>query len=145
MALLVNPSNVANAEAEAKELQAAARALGLQLNVLHASADRDLDGIFATLVEQRVSGLVIGTDPFLRSRTEQIVMLSIHHAVPTITPYREFAVAGGLVTYGGDLAESWRQAGIYTGRVLKGERTFQCSKSQKSSLSSTSRPPRRSA
>jgi putative ABC transport system substrate-binding protein len=122
MALLVNPANATNAEAEVKVLQATARALGLKLNVLHASTDRDLDAIFATLVEQRVGGLVIGPDSFLQSRTEQIVALATYHAVPTVTPYREFALAGGLVSYGGNLAESWRQAGIYTGRVLKGER-----------------------
>jgi putative tryptophan/tyrosine transport system substrate-binding protein len=122
MALLINPTNATNAEAETTVLRTAAGALGLQLNVLHASAERDLDGIFATLVQQRASGLVIGPDPFLQSRTEQIAALAVQHAVPTITPYREFAVAGGLVSYGGDIAESWRTAGAYTGRVLKGER-----------------------
>jgi len=95
---------------------------GLRLYVLHASADRDLDKAFASLVEQRIRGLVIGPDSFLQSRTEQIVALATEHAIPTVTPYREFAATGGLASYGGDLAESWRQAGIYTGRVLKGER-----------------------
>jgi putative ABC transport system substrate-binding protein len=122
MALLINPSNPTNADAEVKVLQARAGALGVKLNVLHASTDRDLDAIFATLVEQRVGGLVIGPDPFLRSRAEQIVALAIRHAVPTVTPYSEFAAAGGLMSCGGDTLEACRQAGIYAGRILKGER-----------------------
>jgi putative ABC transport system substrate-binding protein len=122
VALLINPTNAINSDAETKGLEPAAQALGLHLNVLHANSDRDLDGVFTTLAEQRGSGLVIGPDPFLQSRTEQIAMLAARYAVATVTPYREFAVAGGLVSYGGDVAESWRLAGIYTGRVLKGER-----------------------
>jgi putative tryptophan/tyrosine transport system substrate-binding protein len=122
IALLVNPTNAFNSESETKGLQTAARALGLELSVLHASADRELEGIFTALVQQRASGLVIGPDTFLQSRTEQIATLAAQHAVPTVTPYREFAVAGGLMSYGGDIAESWRQAGVYTGRILKGER-----------------------
>jgi putative ABC transport system substrate-binding protein len=122
MALLINPTNATNAEAEGTVLGTTAATLGLQLNVLQASTEHDLDQIFATFVEQRLGGLVIGPDSFLQSRTEQIAALAIHHAVPTITPYREFAVAGGLVSYGGDVAESWRQVGVYIGRILKGER-----------------------
>jgi putative tryptophan/tyrosine transport system substrate-binding protein len=122
MALLVNPSNATNTEVESKAIAAAARTLQLKLYVLHASTDRDLDKAFASLVEHRVAGLVIGPDSFLQSRTEQIAGLATEHAIPAVTPYREFAVSGGLASYGGDLAESWRQAGIYTGRVLKGER-----------------------
>jgi putative tryptophan/tyrosine transport system substrate-binding protein len=122
VALLINPSNPTNADAEMKVVQDTAGALGVRLNVLHASTDRDLDAIFATLVERRVGGLVIGPDPFLRSRAEQIAALAIRHAVPTITPYSEFAAAGGLMSCGGDTVEACRQAGIYAGRVLKGER-----------------------
>jgi putative tryptophan/tyrosine transport system substrate-binding protein len=121
MALLVNPTNAVNSESETTGIQAAARALGLQLSVLHTSAGHDLEEIFTAIVQQRASGLVIGPDSFLQSRTEQIAALAIQHAVPTVTPYREFAVAGGLMSYGGDPAESWRQAGVYTGRILKGE------------------------
>jgi putative tryptophan/tyrosine transport system substrate-binding protein len=117
IALLVNPSNRTNTEAESKGLQATANALGLQLIVLDVNADRDLDGIFTTL---RVGGVVIGPDAFLQSRSEQIAALALRHSVPVVTPYREFPVAGGLMSYGGDLAESWRQAGIYTARILKG-------------------------
>jgi len=119
---MVNPSNPTNTEAETKVLQATANVLGLQLNILEASTDRDLDRVFTDLHEQKVGGVAIGPDPFLQSRTEQIAALAIRHMVPTVTPYREFAVAGGLMSYGGDIAESWRQAGIYTGRVLKGEK-----------------------
>jgi putative ABC transport system substrate-binding protein len=122
MALLVNPTNATNAEAEATVLRTTAGALGLQLNVLHASAERDLDGIFATLVQRRAGGLVIGPDSFLQSQAEQIAALANHYAVPTITPYREFAAAGGLMSYGGSVTDAYRQVGIYTGRILKGEK-----------------------
>jgi putative ABC transport system substrate-binding protein len=122
LVLLVNPSNPTNTEAETRALKATANALGLQLNIFNAGSDRDLDGIFAVLHEQKIGGVVIGPDPFLQSRTEQVAALAIRHTVPVVTPYREFALAGGLMSYGGDIAESWRQAGMYTGRVLKGER-----------------------
>jgi putative ABC transport system substrate-binding protein len=122
LTLLVNPSNATNTEAEERVLQATAQALRIQLNVLQAAADSDLEGVFARLAEQHVGGLVIGPDTFLQSRTRQIAELAARYAVPTVTPYREFAAAGGLVSYGGDIDESWRQAGIYTGRVLKGEK-----------------------
>jgi putative ABC transport system substrate-binding protein len=123
MALLVNPSNATNTEAEVSGLDAAANAMRLHLDVLHAETDRDLDHVFASLPhEGGRSALVIGPDTFLQSRTDQIVALATRYAVPTVTPYREFPVAGGLVSYGGDITESWRQAGIYTGRVLKGEK-----------------------
>jgi putative ABC transport system substrate-binding protein len=122
IALLVNPTNATNAGSEATALQSAARALGLQLTVLRASTDHDLEGVFAALKQQNAGGLVIGPDSFLQSQAERIAALATRHAVPTVTPYREFAAAGGLVSYGGDLAESMRQAGITTGRILKGEK-----------------------
>jgi putative ABC transport system substrate-binding protein len=122
VALLVNPSNPTNTDAETKALQATANTLGLQLIVLNASTDRDLDEVFALLRERQFGGVVIGPDPFLQSRTEQIVAQANRRTVPVVTPYREFPLAGGLMSYGGDIAESWRQAGVYTGRVLKGER-----------------------
>ena len=122
MALLVNPSNATNTEAEEAGLEAAANTMGLRLNVLHAESDRELDGVFTTLGRERGSAVVIGPDTFLQSRSDRIVSLATRYAVPTVTPYREFPAAGGLVSYGGDIAESWRQAGIYTGRILKGER-----------------------
>jgi putative ABC transport system substrate-binding protein len=122
LALLVNPSNATNTDTQATVLHAMARTLGIELNVMRARSDRELDGIFASLVEPQIGGLVIGPDSFFQSRTELIVALAARIGMPTVTPYRRFPVAGGLVSYGGDTAESFRQAGIYTGRVLKGER-----------------------
>jgi len=122
MALLVNPTNPTNAEINTKELQAAARSLGLELHVLNASTERDFDGVFAKLVQLRGGGLVIGGDPLFSSWSEQLAALALRHAVPTIFQYRDFAVAGGLLSYGTDFREAYRLAGNYTGRVLKGEK-----------------------
>jgi putative tryptophan/tyrosine transport system substrate-binding protein len=122
MALLVNPGNPKVAEINTKELQAAARTLGLELHVLNASTERDFDGVFAKLIQLRAGGLVIGGDPFFTTWTEQLATLALHHAVPTIYQNRDFAVAGGLLSYGGDFREVYRLAGIYTGRVLKGDK-----------------------
>jgi putative ABC transport system substrate-binding protein len=121
MALLVYPANPALAEANTKELQAAARTLGLELHVLNASTERDFDGVFAKLIQLRAGGLVIGNDPFFTSRSEQLAALAVHHAVPAVYAWREFAVAGGLLSYGADITEAYRLAGNYTGRVLKGD------------------------
>jgi putative ABC transport system substrate-binding protein len=122
IAFLVNPTNPAvdsqTAEAQA---QAAARILGLQLNILHASADRDIDAVFATLARRRATGLVINPDLFFLSRTEQLAALALRHSVPAIYQYREFAAAGGLMSYGGSVT-SFRTVGNYTGRILKGEK-----------------------
>ena len=122
IAALVNPTDPARAETTSKELQAAARTLGLQLHVLHASTDRDFDTVFARLVELRAGGLVIGGEPFFNSRSEQLGALTLRHAMPTIYQLRAFAAAGGLVSYGGSLTDAYRQVGIYTGRLLKGEK-----------------------
>jgi putative ABC transport system substrate-binding protein len=122
VALLVNPANPTLAETNTKEVQAAARTLGLELYVLNASTEHDFDGVFAKLIELRAGGLVIGGDPFFTSRPEQLAALTVRHAVPTIYQYREFAVAGGLLSYGADITESYRLAGNYTGRVLKGDK-----------------------
>ena len=122
MALLVNPANPIVSETNMKEVQAAARTLGLELHVLNASTDRDFDEVFAKLIELRVGGLVIGADPFFTSRSEQLAALAVHHAVPAVYSNREFAVAGGLMGYGGSLTDSYRTAGYYTGRVLRGEK-----------------------
>jgi len=121
MALLVNPTNP-NAGIQSRDLQAAARTLGLKLHVLHASTDRDFDRVFASLVELRAGALVIGPDGFFISRSEQLTALALRHAVPTISQYREFATAGGLMSYGGSQTDAYRLMGVYTGRILKGEK-----------------------
>jgi putative tryptophan/tyrosine transport system substrate-binding protein len=121
MALLVNSANP-NAEANTKDLPAAARTLGLELHVLNASTERDFDAVFAKLVQLRAGGLVIGADTLFASRIEQLAARALRHAVPTIYQSRDFVVAGGLLSYGTDFRETYRLAGNYTGRVLKGEK-----------------------
>jgi putative ABC transport system substrate-binding protein len=121
MALLVNPANPTVAT-NIQELQAAARTLGLELHVLNASTDRDFDGAFAKLAELRADGLVIAGSPFFTSRIKQLAALALRHAVPAIHANREFAVAGGLLSYGTDPTDAYRLAGNYTGRVLKGDK-----------------------
>jgi putative ABC transport system substrate-binding protein len=121
IALLVNPANPTLAETNTKEVQAAARALGLELHILNASTEGDFDGVFAKLIQLRAGGLVVGPDPFFSSRSKQLAALTVRHAVPTIYENREFAVAGGLLSYG-DFTDAYRLAGIYVGRVLKGEK-----------------------
>jgi putative ABC transport system substrate-binding protein len=121
IALLVNPGNP-NAETLSRDAQAAARALGLQLHVLHAGTERDFDPVFATLVQLRAGGLVIGNDGLFNSRTEQLGALTARHAVPTIFQFHEFAAAGGLMSYGGSITDSFRLVGVYAGRILKGEK-----------------------
>jgi putative tryptophan/tyrosine transport system substrate-binding protein len=122
IAVLVNPNDPARAETTSNELQAAAHTLGLQLHVLHASTDQDFDKVFARLVELRAGGLVIGGEPFFNSRSEQLGALTVRHAVPAIYQLRAFAVAGGLVSYGGSLTDAYRLVGNYTGQILKGEK-----------------------
>jgi putative tryptophan/tyrosine transport system substrate-binding protein len=117
--LLVNPTN-ALTEAITTNLQAAAHALGLQLHILTASTERDFDAVFARLMQLRAGGLVIAPDAFFNSRSEQLATLALRHAVPAIFQYREFAAAGGLISYGGSRADVYRPVGVYTGRVLNG-------------------------
>jgi ABC-type uncharacterized transport system substrate-binding protein len=119
-ALLVNPTNP-YAEILSHNLQAAARTLGLQLHILHASTEGDFDTVFATLTQSRAGGLVIGGgEIFFDSRHGQLATLALRHSVPTIYREREFTQAGGLMGYGGSTTDSYRVAGIYTGRILKG-------------------------
>ena len=122
MALLVNPTSPNLTESTTKDALAAARTLGVQLHVLHASTERDIDDAFAALVQLRAGALVIGSDVFFNSRREQLAGLALRHAVPAIFQFREFAVAGGLMSYGANFTDSYRQVGVYTGRVLKGEK-----------------------
>jgi len=122
MALLVNPTDPALAESATKELQEAASTLGLKLHVLQASTERDFDAVFTKLVQLRVGGLVIGSDPFFTSRSQQLAKLTVDHAVPAVYQFREFAVAGGLLSYGAAITDAYRIAGNYTGRVLRGDK-----------------------
>ena len=122
MVLLVNPAEPTIAETTTKEMQAAARTLGLEVHVLNASTEYDFAGVFAKLIQLRAGGLVIGGGPFLISQSKQLAALALHDAVPTIFQGREFAVAGGLLSYGSDITDSYRLAGNYTGRILKGEK-----------------------
>jgi putative ABC transport system substrate-binding protein len=105
-------------------LQAAARGFGIQIHVLRARTEREIEAAFTTLLELRAGGLVIGIDPFFNSRRDQLAALALRHAVPTIYPFREFAEAGGLMSYGDSLTDGYRQVGVYTGRILKGATPF---------------------
>jgi putative tryptophan/tyrosine transport system substrate-binding protein len=116
---LVNP-NTPLTEPETKGVRDAARSLGLQLHVLDASTEGEIDAAFEKLIELRVGGLVVSVDPFLTNQRTQIVALAARHAVPAIYGVREFATAGGLMSYGTDLADAHRQIGIYAGKILKG-------------------------
>jgi putative ABC transport system substrate-binding protein len=119
--MLVNPTNP-NTDTMSREGQAAARTLGLQLHVLKASAERDLDTIFATFGQRHSGALVISPDALFSSNSQQLAALTAKHAVPAISSLREFPAAGGLMSYGGSLSDAYRLAGIYTGRILKGEK-----------------------
>ena len=121
MGLLVNPTNPLT-ESVVTAVQAASGSLGLELQVVHARADEDLDAVFASLPGMRVGALVIGTDPFFTSRVEKLGAMSLRRAMPTIYQYREFAAAGGVMSYGGSITASYYHAGLYVGRILKGEK-----------------------
>ena len=122
MALLVNPADPTIAEANLSAVLSAARRLGLELHVLNASSERDFDAVFESLIKLRVGGLVIGGGAFFNTRIEQLAALASHHAVPAIHETREFVTAGGLISYGGSIVDAYRLAGVYTGRILKGEK-----------------------
>jgi putative ABC transport system substrate-binding protein len=121
IALLVNPNNT-NAEPQIKETQLAAAGLGLELVVLKASSKSDFDSAFTMLVQQRAGALVVSADPFFISQRDQLIALAARHAVPAIYYAREFTAAGGLMSYGSNFAAANRQAGIYVGRILRGEK-----------------------
>jgi putative tryptophan/tyrosine transport system substrate-binding protein len=122
LALLINPTSPNLAKVQSSNLQTAAHSLGLQLHVLQASTDRDFDGAFASVTRLRAGGLVISSDSFFFSQSRQLASLALQHAVPSIFGFREFVTAGGLMSYGGSLAESFRWVGVYTGRILRGEK-----------------------
>jgi putative ABC transport system substrate-binding protein len=121
MALLVDPT-FPSADLVSRDLQAAAGTLGVQLHVLYATTERDFDTVFTTLVQLRVGALVIAPGTFFTSRSEQLAALTLQHAVPTIFQYREFAATGGLMSYGSNLTDAYRLVGVYTGRILRGEK-----------------------
>jgi ABC-type uncharacterized transport system substrate-binding protein len=121
IALLLNPTSPF-AETLTRDVQAAARMLGLRIHVLNASTERDLSSAFANFLQLRVGGVVIGADVFFNSRSGQLAALTVRHSMPAVYQYREFVAAGGLMSYGGSLEDSYRLAGVYTGRVLKGEK-----------------------
>ena len=120
MVLLVNPTSPTIAETLSRELQAAAPFLGLQVHRLQASNEREIDDTFASLVRLRASALVISPDVYFNTRIAQLAALALRQAIPTIYQFRAFAVAGGLMSYGGDLTESYHHVGLYAGRILKG-------------------------
>ncbi len=122
MALLVNPAVPALAEPISRSSQAAAQALGLQLHTVHASSDRDFDAVFERLTQLRVGALVIGPDTFFTSRSGQLAKLTVRHEMPAIYEFREFARAGGLMSYSSSEPEYYRLVGAYAGRVLKGDK-----------------------
>jgi putative ABC transport system substrate-binding protein len=119
--LLVNPTDP-RAESQTRDMQEAAHALGLQIHVLNASTEGEINKAFAILAQLGVGALLVGTSDFFRRRSEQLVALAARQGVPAIYQYREFAAAGGLMSYGTSLTDAYRLAGIYTGRVLKGEK-----------------------
>jgi len=120
VAVLVDPANTTVAESTLKDVEAAARAIGLQIQALKVTTSREIDAAFATLVRERVDTLFVSSGSFFNDRRVQLVLLATRHGIPTIYPYREFADAGGLMSYGANLRDAYRQMGVYVGRILKG-------------------------
>ena len=120
VAVLVNPASVTNTESTLRDLEPAARATGLQIRVLNASSSREIEAAFATFVRERPDALFVGSDTFFTSRRVQLVNLSTRHAIPAAFPNRESTEIGGLMSYGSNIADAWRQSGGYAGRILKG-------------------------
>ena len=121
VAALLNPTSP-TAESQIRNLQVAARVLRVQLHALHASTEQDIDAVFPTLLQLRVGALVVASDTFFAFHSEQLAALTARHAMPAIQQSRDFSTAGGLASYGGNFVESHRQAGIYTGRIIKGDK-----------------------
>src|SRR5712691_11079167 len=119
IAVLVNPTSP-YLEPETKDVQAAARTLGRAIRVFNARAEREIDTAFATLVQQRAAAVLVSGDPFFDSQRDRLVALAARHALPAIYQWREFATIGGLMSYGSSITDAYRQAGVYTGRILKG-------------------------
>lgn len=121
MALLINPTNP-NAETQSKSIQQAALKLGVKLHVLNASTERDFEAVFAKLNELQAGGLIIGHDVFFNAQAMQLGALTVRNKLPAIYTLSEFAASGGLISYGASRADAWHQAGVYVGRILKGEK-----------------------
>jgi putative ABC transport system substrate-binding protein len=121
-AVLVNPGNRVNLDVVMKGLEGPSRTFGLQLHILNASTEPEIDTVFAKLAELRVGGLIIAADTFFNSRAQHFAALTLKHRVPAVHTVREFAASGGLISYGGNIRDTHRQAGIYTARILKGEK-----------------------
>ena len=121
-AVLINEANPILAELTTGNVQAAARALGLQLHVLSASTDKEIDNAFEKMVQLHVGGIVVGADNFFNSRSERLAALALQHAIPTVYQYRRFAATGGVMSYGGSIEDAYRLVGVYAGRIVKGEK-----------------------
>jgi putative tryptophan/tyrosine transport system substrate-binding protein len=117
---LSNPTNPAS-EAEIRDVQAASRALGLQLQILHANSERNIETAFASFAQQHINAILVAGDSFFLSRRDQLIAAAASHAIPTSYQVREFVAAGGLISYGTDPMDAYRLAGVYAGRILKGE------------------------
>jgi putative ABC transport system substrate-binding protein len=120
VAVLVNPSNIGLGQHVEKDIEAAARALGLQFQILNATSSREIDAAFAGLVRERIDALFVSPDGFFNGRRVQLATMAARHAVPMTSATREIAEAGGLMSYGPNLANAWRDVGVYAGRILKG-------------------------
>jgi putative tryptophan/tyrosine transport system substrate-binding protein len=121
-AVLVNPGNIPWAEIQLNDIQTAARSVGQEINILNASTIRDIDAAFAKLVQMRADALLVATDAFFFTRAPQLVVLAARHAIPTLYSRREFAAAGGLMSYGPNINDSYHLLGVYAARILKGEK-----------------------
>jgi putative ABC transport system substrate-binding protein len=126
VAVFVNPNNVPNIQATERDAQPAARAMGLQIQMIRVSTSREIDTAFAAFAREPPDALFIGTDGFFTSRRVQLVQQATHHSLPALYPGREFSEIGGLISYGTNIADAFHQAGIYAGRILKGANRPTC-------------------
>jgi putative ABC transport system substrate-binding protein len=122
VAALVNPANAVATETTLRDVEQAAGAIGLHIQVVHASTSREIDSAFTTLARERPDALFVGEDPFLNSRRLQLSLAAMRHAIPAIYGGREHAEAGGLMSYGSNITDAYRQVGAYAGRILKGSK-----------------------
>jgi putative tryptophan/tyrosine transport system substrate-binding protein len=119
LAALLNPTNP-NFPDQLRDMEEAGRARGLRIDILRANTDGDIDEAFRSIAQQQIAALIVGGDPFFDTRREKLISLAARNAIPTMYHFREYAVAGGLMSYGVDVAEAYRQVGAYTGRILRG-------------------------